>query len=47
VFDEAAADYALAYAGHGERDYEAFRAATRAGQFPIQPQPSEIEQATR
>src|SRR5262249_50047401 len=29
AFDEAIADYALAYADQVERDYEAFRAATR------------------
>jgi uncharacterized protein (DUF2252 family) len=47
VFDEAVADYALAYADQVERDYEVFRAATRAGRFPLETQPSEIEQAIR
>jgi uncharacterized protein (DUF2252 family) len=47
VFDEAVADYALAYADQVEKDYEAFRAATRAGRFPVTTQPSEIEQAIR
>jgi uncharacterized protein (DUF2252 family) len=47
VFDEAVADYALAYADQVEKDYELFRAATRAGRFPIETVPSEIEQAIR
>jgi uncharacterized protein (DUF2252 family) len=47
VFDEAVADYALAYADQVERDYEAFRAATRAGRFPVETQPSEVESAIR
>jgi uncharacterized protein (DUF2252 family) len=47
VFDEAIADYALAYADQVEQDYEAFQAATRAGRFPIETQPSEMEQAVR
>jgi uncharacterized protein (DUF2252 family) len=47
VFDEAVADYAVAYADQVERDYAAFRAATRTGRFPIETQPSGIEQAIR
>jgi uncharacterized protein (DUF2252 family) len=47
VFDEAVADYALAYADQVERDYELFRAAIRAGRFPVETVPSEIEQAVR
>jgi uncharacterized protein (DUF2252 family) len=47
VFDEAIGDYAGAYADQVERDYEAFRAATRSGRFPIETVPSEIEQAVR
>jgi uncharacterized protein (DUF2252 family) len=47
VFDEAIADYALAYADQVEKDYESFRAATRAGRFPIETVPSETEQAIR
>jgi uncharacterized protein (DUF2252 family) len=47
VFDESVADYAQAYADQVERDYEAFRAATRTGRFPVATQPSEIEQAIR
>src|SRR5262249_16565617 len=47
AFDEAVADYALAYADQVERDHEAFRAATRSGRFPLETQPSEIEQAIR
>jgi uncharacterized protein (DUF2252 family) len=47
VFDEAVADYALAYADQVEKDYESFRAATRAGRFPVETLPSEIESAIR
>ena len=47
VFDEAIADYALAYADQVERDYESFRVAIRAGRFPIETLPSETEQALR
>ena len=47
VFDEAIADYALAYADQVEKDYRAFRAATRAGRFPIETVPSMIEQAVQ
>jgi len=47
VFDEAIADYALAYADQVEKDYESFRAAARAGRFPTETSPSEIEQAIR
>jgi hypothetical protein len=47
VFDEAIADYALAYADQVERDYESFRLAIRAGRFPIETLPSETEQALR
>jgi uncharacterized protein (DUF2252 family) len=45
VFDEAVAEYALAYADQVEEDYESFRAAIRAGRFPVETLPSEIEQA--
>jgi hypothetical protein len=47
VFDQAVADYALAYADQVERDYEAFRAAIGAGRFPVETQPSGIEPAIR
>jgi uncharacterized protein (DUF2252 family) len=47
VFDEAIADYALAYADQVEKDYESFRAAARAGRFPIGTVPSALEQAIR
>jgi len=47
VFDEAIADYALAYADQVEKDYESFRAATRSGRFPIETVPSDVEQAVR
>jgi uncharacterized protein (DUF2252 family) len=47
VFDEAIADYALAYADQVEKDYELFRAATRAGRFPVETLPSEVESAIR
>jgi hypothetical protein len=30
-----------------ERDYEAFRAATRTGRFPAEPATTELEQALR
>jgi uncharacterized protein (DUF2252 family) len=46
-FDEAVADYALAYADQVEKDYDAFRAAIRTGRFPIETQPTEIEEAVR
>jgi uncharacterized protein (DUF2252 family) len=47
AFDEAVADYALAYADQVEKDYESFQAAVRAGRFPITSLPSEIEGAVR
>jgi hypothetical protein len=47
VFDEAIADYALAYADQVEKDYELFRAATRAGRFPVETLPSEVESVIR
>src|SRR5262249_19753858 len=47
AFDEAVADYAVAYADQVERDFAAFRTATRVGRFPIETQPSGIEQAIR
>jgi uncharacterized protein (DUF2252 family) len=47
VFEQSIADYAVGYADQVERDYEAFRAATRAGRFPIETIPSELEQAIR
>jgi uncharacterized protein (DUF2252 family) len=47
TFDEAVAEYALAYADQVEKDYDAFKAAIRAGRFPIETVPSEIEQAIR
>jgi uncharacterized protein (DUF2252 family) len=46
-FDEAIADYAMAYADQVEEDYEAFQRAIRAGRFPIETLPSDIEQAIR
>jgi uncharacterized protein (DUF2252 family) len=47
VFDEAIAEYALAYADQVEKDYESFRAAIKAGRFPIETVPSGIEPALR
>jgi uncharacterized protein (DUF2252 family) len=47
AFDEGIADYAVAYADQVEQDYQVFRAATRTGRFPIETQPSEIEEAVR
>jgi hypothetical protein len=45
AFDEAIADYALAYANQVEEDYQVFRAATRAGRFPTETLLSPLEQA--
>ncbi len=47
VFDDAIADYAVAYADQVEKDYQAFRAAIRSGRFPVETVPSDIEQAVR
>jgi uncharacterized protein (DUF2252 family) len=47
VFDQAIADYALAYADQVEKDFEAFRAAIPSGRFPVETHPSEVEQAIR
>jgi uncharacterized protein (DUF2252 family) len=46
-FDDAIAEYAVAYADQVEQDYESFKAATRSGRFPIETLPSEIETAIR
>jgi uncharacterized protein (DUF2252 family) len=46
-FDEALADYALAYSDQVEKDYERFQKAIRAGRFPVETFPSKIEQAIR
>lgn len=46
-FDEAIAEYAFAYADQVEKDYRRFKEAIRAGRFPIETLPSEIEQALR
>jgi uncharacterized protein (DUF2252 family) len=47
VFDEAIADYALAYADQVEKDYEAFQAGIRAGRFPVETVLTEVGQAVR
>jgi hypothetical protein len=47
AFDSAIGDFAVAYADQVDKDYDAFRAAIRAGRFPIEMQPSDIEQAIR
>jgi uncharacterized protein (DUF2252 family) len=47
VFDDAVAHYALAYADQVEKDYDHFKTAIRSGRIPIEPLPSEIEQAIR
>jgi uncharacterized protein (DUF2252 family) len=47
VFDEAIAEYALAYADQVEKDYEEFKAATKSGRFPIETLPSETEEVVR
>src|SRR6476659_4739897 len=41
------ADYARAYADQVEKDYESFRAAIKAGRFPVETLPSGIEPALR
>jgi uncharacterized protein (DUF2252 family) len=46
-FDEAIADYAVAYADQVSKDYESFRGAIRAGRFPVETLPSDIEAAIR
>jgi hypothetical protein len=46
-FDEAIADYAVAYADQVERDYDAFRFAVRSGRFPVESLPKGIEGAIR
>jgi uncharacterized protein (DUF2252 family) len=46
-FDEAIRDYALAYADQVEKDYENFQRAVRAGRFPIETMPSEMEAMIR
>ncbi|PWT82618.1 MAG: DUF2252 domain-containing protein [Acidobacteria bacterium] len=47
AFDNAIAQYALAYADQVEKDYDSFKAATRSGRFPVTTTPSELEQAIR
>jgi uncharacterized protein (DUF2252 family) len=47
TFDEAIRDYALAYADQAEQDYETFQRAVRAGRFPVETMPSEMEAAIR
>src|SRR6516162_1860140 len=47
TFDEAIRDYAVAYAGQVEEDYEMFKQAVRAGRFPVETVPGETEQAIR
>jgi uncharacterized protein (DUF2252 family) len=46
-FDRAIGKYALAYADQVEEDYEGFRAAVKAGRFPVETLPSEMEAAIR
>src|SRR5262249_18921994 len=43
AFDEAGASDAMAYADQVEKDYESFRAAIRAGRFPVETMPSELD----
>jgi uncharacterized protein (DUF2252 family) len=47
AFDEAVAQYAVAYADQVEKDYDQFKAAIRSGRFPVETLPSEIELAIR
>jgi uncharacterized protein (DUF2252 family) len=46
-FDDAITDYAIAYAGQVEEDYQAFHKAVRAGRFPTETSKSETEEAVR
>jgi len=47
AFDGAVTRYALAYADQVEKDYEKFKAAIKAGRFPVETLPSETEEAIR
>ena len=47
AFDDAIAQYALAYADQVEKDYESFKAAIQTGRFPVETSPSELEEAIR
>jgi uncharacterized protein (DUF2252 family) len=47
AFDNAVTRYAQAYADQVEKDYEEFRAAVKAGRFPVETLPSETEEAIR
>ena len=44
-FDQAIVAYAVSYADQVEKDYQAVRAAVRAGRFPTEISPSETEAA--
>lgn len=46
-FDDAIGRYAQGYADQVEQDYESFRVAARAGRFPLETMPSEMEAAVR
>jgi uncharacterized protein (DUF2252 family) len=46
-FDDAIGQYAVEYADQVEKDYDDFRAATRAGRFPTETSKSELETAIR
>jgi uncharacterized protein (DUF2252 family) len=46
-FDNAISEYATAYADQVEKDFEAFRSATRSGRFPTETSGSEAETAVR
>jgi predicted alpha/beta hydrolase len=46
-FVDALAKYAVAYADQVETDFETFQRAVRAGRFPVDTLPDEMEQAIR
>jgi uncharacterized protein (DUF2252 family) len=46
-FDDAIADYAIAYADQVEKDFALFREASRAGRFPTETTPSVVATALR
>lgn len=47
TFDDAIADYAVAYADQVEQDFAAFQQATRTGRLPVETMPSDLEQSIR
>ncbi len=47
AFDDAISRYALHYADQVEEDYDSFKAAIRAGRFPVDTLPGEVEDEIR